>query len=182
MPESTHTLIAALQHSVAHIEPFVRHYGYLALFAVIFVEGCGIPAPGQTILIASSIMAFHGDLRIEWVMIVSISATFLGNCTGYCIGRSAGRHWLKRLLPGEEKLVRIEKRLNRWGVLLLGGGAVYRRTETNLGAHFRSSSHGAKPFSIGKCDGQPLLGGSAGPDSLLDKPTRSPISANQQEI
>jgi membrane protein DedA with SNARE-associated domain len=107
---------------VAHIEPFIRHYGYLALFAVIFVEGCGIPAPGQTILIASAIMAFHGDLRIEWVIIVSMSATFLGNCAGYSIGRSAGRNWLKRLLPGEEKLVRIEKRLNRWGVLLLVAG------------------------------------------------------------
>ena len=133
MAEPTHTLITALQHSVAHIEPFVRHYGYLALFAVVFVEGCGIPAPGQTILIASAIMAFHGDLHIEWVMIVSISATFLGNCAGYSIGRSAGRHWLKRLLPGEGKLVRIEKRLNRWGVLLLVAGRYIEGLKQTLG-------------------------------------------------
>ena len=182
MPESTHTLIAALQHNVAHIEPFVQHYGYLALFAAIFVEGCGIPAPGQTILIASAIMAFHGDLRIEWVMIVSISATFLGNCAGYCIGCSAGRHWFRRLLPGEESLIGIERRLNRWGVLLLVAGRYIEGLKQTLGLISGVSSHGARPISIGKCDSQPLLGGSAGPDSLLGKPTRSPISANQQAI
>lgn len=133
MQESTHAIIAALHQSVAHIEPFIRHYGYLALFLVIFVEGCGIPAPGQTILIASAIMAFHGDLRIEWVLAISMAATFMGNCAGYFIGRSAGKHWLKRLMPGEEKLARIEKQLNRWGVLLLVVGRYVEGLKQTLG-------------------------------------------------
>ena len=133
MPESTHALINALHQSVVHIEPFIRHYGYLALFVIIFVEGCGIPAPGQTILIASAIMAFHGDLRIGWVMAVSFAATFSGNCTGYWVGRSAGKHWLGRFLPGEEKLMKIERRLNRWGLLLLVAGRYIEGLKQTLG-------------------------------------------------
>ena len=133
MPESTHSLISAMQHSVAHIEPFIRHYGYFALFVIIFVEGCGIPSPGQTILIASAIMAYHGDLHIEWVVLVSFFATFLGNCVGYYVGRSVGRHWLDRLFPGEEKLGKIERRLNRWGFLLLVVGRYIEGLKQMLG-------------------------------------------------
>jgi membrane protein DedA with SNARE-associated domain len=133
MPESTHALINALHQSVVHIEPFIQHYGYLALFVIIFVEGSGIPSPGQTILIASAIMAYHGDLRIGWVLFVSFTATFLGNCTGYTIGRSVGKHWLKRLLPGEERLIKIERRLNRWGLLLLVAGRYMEGLKQTLG-------------------------------------------------
>ena len=133
MPESTHALISALHQSVAHIEPFIQHYGYLALFVIIFVEGCGIPSPGQTVLIASAIMAYHGDLRIEWVVFVSFAATFLGNCAGYYVGRSVGRHWLGRLLPGEENLIKIERRLNRWGFLLLVAGRYIEGLKQTLG-------------------------------------------------
>jgi membrane protein DedA with SNARE-associated domain len=133
MPESTHALISALHQSVAHIEPFIQHYGYLALFVVIFVEGCGIPSPGQTILIASAIMAYRGDLRIEWIVLVSFAATFSGNFAGYYVGRSAGRHWLGRLLPGGEKLAKMEKRLNRWGFLLLVAGRYIEGLKQTLG-------------------------------------------------
>ena len=133
MPESTHTLVSALHQSVAHIEPFIRHYGYFALFVIIFIEGCGIPSPGQTILIASAIMAYHGDLRIEWVVFVSFSATFLGNCAGYYVGRRVGRHWLGRFFPGEEKLNKIERRLNRWGLLLLVAGHYIEGLKQTLG-------------------------------------------------
>ena len=122
MPESTQALITALHHSVVHIEPFIRHYGYLALFVTIFVEGCGIPSPGQTVLIASAVMAFHGDLSIERVVSVSFAATFSGNCAGYYMGRSVGKRWFARLLPREEKLAKIEVKINRWGVLLLVAG------------------------------------------------------------
>ncbi len=133
MPESTQSLITAVHHSVAHIEPFIRHYGYLALFAAIFVEGCGIPSPGQTFLIASAVMAFHGDLRIEWVLLISFAATFSGNCAGYYMGRSAGKRWLARLLPGEEKLAKIEGRINRWGFLLLVAGRYIEGLKQTLG-------------------------------------------------
>ncbi len=133
MTESAHALLTALHQSVVHMEPFIRHYGYLALFVVVFVEGCGIPAPGQTILVASAIMAYHGDLRIQWVVAVSFMATFLGNCTGYYVGRNMGRRWLKRVLPGKEKLGRIERQLNRWGILLLVGGRYIEGLKQTLG-------------------------------------------------
>ena len=133
MPESTSALINTLHQGVSHIEPFIQHYGYLALFVTIFVEGCGLPSPGQTILIASAIMAYHGDLRLEWVVFISAAATFLGNCTGYWVGRSLGKHWLGRLLAGEDKLKKIEKRLDRWGVFLLVAGRYIEGLKQSLG-------------------------------------------------
>lgn len=133
MTESTQALVNALHHSVAHMVPFIQQYGYAALFTIIFVEGCGIPSPGQTMLIASAIMAYHGDLRIEWVVIVSFAATFLGNCAGYTVGRRAGKHWIGRLLPGEERLRKIEKRINRWGIFLLVTGRYIEGLKQTLG-------------------------------------------------
>lgn len=130
--DSSH-IIEALHHSVAHVEPLIAKYGYAALFVAIFSEGCGLPAPGQTLLIASALMAYHGDLHISMVLLVSLAASFLGNCAGYTLGRTAGKGWLKRLLPKEAHLKKIDRQLNRWGVLLFVASRYLEGLKQTLG-------------------------------------------------
>ena len=66
------------KRAVARVQPMVDRYGYPAVFLTILVEGVGIPAPGQTILIAAALNAAHGHLSIVWVMILALSGRGAG--------------------------------------------------------------------------------------------------------
>lgn len=86
-----------LHHYLELAKPLLDQYGYLALFTSIFVEGFGIPAPGQTLLIASAVLAGKGQLSIAMVLITAWLATFLGNSVGYGIGVWGGKKLFARL-------------------------------------------------------------------------------------
>src|SRR5665647_2741741 len=68
-----------LGQAVARVEPVLDRYGYLVVFLTILVEGVGIPAPGQTFLIAAALSAAHGKLSLVWVLILACLAAGLGN-------------------------------------------------------------------------------------------------------
>jgi membrane-associated protein len=74
------------------------HLGYLALFALVGVESAGVPVPGETALIASGVLAQHGELSIELVIVFAAAAAIVGDNVGYLIGRHGGRRLLER--PG----------------------------------------------------------------------------------
>jgi membrane protein DedA with SNARE-associated domain len=72
--------------------------GYLILFALVAVESVGVPVPGETALITAGILATHGRLQIEVVIVVAAGAAIIGDNIGYLIGRTGGRRLLER--PG----------------------------------------------------------------------------------
>ena len=76
------------KRAVARVQPVIDRYGYPAVFLTILVEGVGIPAPGQTILIAAALSAAHGHLSIVWVMILAFWAQGWG--TAWVISSAAG--------------------------------------------------------------------------------------------
>lgn len=76
---------------LAHLAPLLGHYGYWAVGAVVFVEDFGIPAPGETMLIAAGVYAGAGQLNIVAVAAIAFAAALLGDNVGYLIGRSGGR-------------------------------------------------------------------------------------------
>ncbi|MBN9044436.1 MAG: DedA family protein [Rhizobiales bacterium] len=78
------------------IEPYITAYGALALFVIIYFEAFGGPLPGESALIASSLLALHGTLNIETVLLAVFAGAVLGDCTGYAIGRFGGRRLLLR--------------------------------------------------------------------------------------
>ncbi len=80
-----------LEHLIHTIQPYLHQYGYLAVFVAIFLEDFGVPLPGETMLIAASLLAPTGALNIVWLMIVAWIAAVLGDNTGYAIGRFGGR-------------------------------------------------------------------------------------------
>ena len=61
----------AFRHSFALAQPILDHYGYLAVFIAILVEGFGVPAPGQTILMAGAILAARGEVSIALVLVLA---------------------------------------------------------------------------------------------------------------
>ncbi|MBF4370628.1 DedA family protein, partial [Vibrio anguillarum] len=68
------------------MQPLLEQYGYLALIISIFFEGIGIPMPGQSLMIAASILSSNGVMNFSLVMIVSWLSCFIGNSCGYLLG------------------------------------------------------------------------------------------------
>lgn len=108
-----------MTHAVAHVAPWLERYGYPALFAAVLVEGMGIPAPGQSLIMAASLAAARGHLSIGWVLAWALTAAVLGNSLGYLIGLKGGRPLLMRLRVNEERLEKTERRFARAGAGIL---------------------------------------------------------------
>ncbi|MFF5297022.1 DedA family protein [Paractinoplanes globisporus] len=96
-------------HGVA---PILDRWGYAAVAAMIGVESFGVPAPGQTIMVAAAIYAGAGRLNIVGVAAIAFVAAVLGDNVGYWIGVRGGRklvhRWGKYVFLTPERLTRAE--------------------------------------------------------------------------
>ncbi|MFF7993941.1 DedA family protein [Kitasatospora xanthocidica] len=92
MPAPTTPLPGAL----AGLAPLLDHYGYLAVALLVLLDNCGIPVPGQTILVLASVYAGTGHLSFAAVLLIAACAAALGNGLGYLIGRTGGRAFVHR--------------------------------------------------------------------------------------
>ena len=117
--DSRDRIESEMTHAVARVAPWLERYGYPALFAAVLVEGMGIPAPGQTLIIAASLAAARGNLFIGWILAWAFIAAVLGNSLGYLIGLKGGRPLLKRIGVNEVRLEKAERRFAR-----AGGGVI----------------------------------------------------------
>ena len=104
---------------LAALAPLLDHWGYLAVGFLIFVEDFGVPAPGETVLIAAAVYAGAGRLNIVAVGVVGFVAAVLGDNIGYAIGRFGGRTLVLRfgryVRLTEERLARAESFFARNG-------------------------------------------------------------------
>jgi membrane protein DedA with SNARE-associated domain len=66
------------------------------LFALVALESFGLPVPGETALIACSVIASRGDLSIVAVIAVAAAAAIIGDNLGYLAARKGGRALLNR--------------------------------------------------------------------------------------
>jgi membrane protein DedA with SNARE-associated domain len=104
---------------LASLTGLVAHQGYLGVFVLVFVEGFGVPAPGETAIILGAGYAARGELNIVGVAAAAFLAAVGGDSVGYLIGRTGGRPLILRygryvrLTPG--RLARIEAFMGRHG-------------------------------------------------------------------
>jgi LPXTG-motif cell wall-anchored protein len=113
--EAEQKAVGTLEAAVARVRPLLERYGYPAVFVAVGVEGAGIPAPGQTLLIAGAIDAVHGGLNIVVLVTLAVVAAALGNSIGYLIGRAGGRPLLRKLPISEARLIRVDQLFQRYG-------------------------------------------------------------------
>src|SRR4051794_8125369 len=66
------------------------------MFALLALESFGLPLPGETALIACSVLASQGKLPIGWVVVVGVAAAIIGDNLGYWAARKGGRPLLQR--------------------------------------------------------------------------------------
>ena len=73
-------------------------YGYPALWLCVFVASAGLPLPISLVLLASGAFAALGDFDLGLLFSVAVSASVMGDSTGYWLGRKLGHRlllWLK---------------------------------------------------------------------------------------
>lgn len=104
-----------LHHMLARVQPYLDRYGYVAVFVAILVEGVGLLAPGQTLLVAAGFLAAKGGLQITWVLFWAFWAALLGPGIAYLLGRWGGHALLLRLRVNERHLHRFEGYFNKYG-------------------------------------------------------------------
>jgi membrane-associated protein len=83
-------LAAIVAGSFAAIFGLSNSLGYL-LPAIIGLESMGIPSPGETALVAASVLASQGKLEIWLVILIGVCSAILGDNIGYLCGRRFGR-------------------------------------------------------------------------------------------
>lgn len=74
-----------------NLAPLLDQYGYLAIAGLVLLEDFGVPAPGETVLIAGAVYAGAGRLNILVVVALAVAAAVVGDNIGYLIGRFGGR-------------------------------------------------------------------------------------------
>jgi hypothetical protein len=76
------------------IHGLIHTYGLWALFTVLALESMGLPAPGETALVAAALYAQRTQqLDISAVVLVAAAAAITGDNIGYLIGRTIGIVW-----------------------------------------------------------------------------------------
>lgn len=108
---------------LAQLAPLLEHYGYLAVGGLVFVEDFGVPAPGETTLVAAAVYAGAGQLSIAAVVAVALVAAVAGDNLGYLIGRTGGRafvhRWGRYVLLTPERFHRAEEFFRRRGAVMV---------------------------------------------------------------
>ncbi|MGB7600671.1 MAG: DedA family protein [Candidatus Sulfotelmatobacter sp.] len=100
------------------------HYGYWAVAAVLLLENAGVPAPGETVLLLASFLAYsQRELQLPWIIAVGTVAATLGDNLGYGIGSCGGRPLLERYRKlfhmSDAAIARGERLFQRYGSITI---------------------------------------------------------------
>ena len=60
------------------VSQWVAQYGYVLIVLFLFVEGAGVPVPGETVLVTAAALAGRGTLSIAGVILAAWVGTVLG--------------------------------------------------------------------------------------------------------
>ncbi|WP_216364128.1 phosphatidylglycerol lysyltransferase domain-containing protein [Subtercola boreus] len=100
----------------------------LVVLVFVAVESLGVPLPGETILIAGTLVALGGSVSPWLVGLAAAVGAVVGDTAGYFIGRRFGVRLLAvlaRRFPDRFSPDRIHRAIgvmNRWGALAVFGG------------------------------------------------------------
>ena len=106
---------------------FITQYGYLAIFALVFLQEIGIPTivPNELVLAFSGYLTVDGTLSLPLVFIAAILGDFIGTTVLFYVFYFFGKKILEkkpRWIPiNREKIERLGQIItekNKWGMFL----------------------------------------------------------------
>jgi membrane-associated protein len=81
--------------TLAGVETWIGHWGYVAVFLVVVLGNIGLPVPEETIILLSGYLAWRGTFSLPAAIAVGILSAIAGDNLGYWVGRRAGRPLLE---------------------------------------------------------------------------------------
>jgi membrane protein DedA with SNARE-associated domain len=78
------------------LSDFFARYGYWVVFLGVMLENGGLPVPGETVLLFSGFLAYHGHLSLSRAIFTAIAGATLGDTLGYLVGRWGGTALISR--------------------------------------------------------------------------------------
>lgn len=97
--------------AIAFATLWIGRIGYIAVFAVLFVESVGIPSPSEIMLLLSGYEVYKGTFSYPLVVLIGASGSIMGATTAYWIARLGGR---PLLLKRFRFIFKNESRLEYW--------------------------------------------------------------------
>jgi membrane protein DedA with SNARE-associated domain len=88
---------------VEHIDLFLAHYGYFAIFGLLMLGIVGPLIPDETILVLAGIAVHRGEFAMEKTIAVAFAGSLCGITLSYLLGRTGAIYVLEKYAP-----------LNRW--------------------------------------------------------------------
>lgn len=104
---------------------YIVHYGYLAVFLLIFLQELGLPnpVPSELTLLVSGYLASVGVLSLPLVILAAVAGDFLGTIILYFVfylfGEYIMAHKPKWLPISQEKIDKLGEKISkreRWGI------------------------------------------------------------------
>jgi membrane protein DedA with SNARE-associated domain len=77
---------------------FFLKYGYWAVFLGVMLENAGVPIPGETVLLFTGFLAYHGKMDLFPSILVAVAGATLGDSMGFLIGSVGGRRFVDRFI------------------------------------------------------------------------------------
>jgi membrane protein DedA with SNARE-associated domain len=112
---------AEIEHLLGSFAPFIHEYGVAAVMVILTFESLGIPLPGESLLIFSSVLVARGELSLPLLMLSAWAGAVMGDNIGYLIGRRLGRAIVLKfggkIGINAERLSRVEAVFSRYGCL-----------------------------------------------------------------
>jgi membrane protein DedA with SNARE-associated domain len=81
---------------VEHLDQFLAHYGYLALFGLLMLGIVGPLIPDETILVLAGIAAHQGRFEVKLAIAVAFAGSLCGITLSYMLGRTGAIYVLER--------------------------------------------------------------------------------------
>lgn len=113
-------MVNEFRREAAAVRPWFDQYGTIAVFAAIFLEGIGIPAPGLTLFIVATMeLTSNEGSHLSVLLLGAFLSATLGNSLGYAAGHFGGRRLLRRLRVEESRLEPLNRGFRKYGGWLI---------------------------------------------------------------
>ena len=87
---------------------------YLVVFAAVVLDGLIPLVPSEATIITASVLATHGRLSIELIVVSAAVGAVVGDNVSYALGRGLGQRAARRLFRGEKARSRL-----RWAARVI---------------------------------------------------------------
>lgn len=104
---------------VQHLDLFLAHYGYFAIFGLLMLGIVGPLIPDETILVLSGIAVHRGELELYTSIACAFGGSLCGITVSYLLGRTGAVYALEKFRPLQgwtgRHLPQVETWFQRYG-------------------------------------------------------------------